>query len=72
MFILTSASSVALDLIRVILIQLVLFGHLNGYFHLVNWLSPPVFPFIQNIAVSGFFLLSGFLISYSLSQKTNN
>lgn len=70
MFILTTASSVALDLIRAILIQLVLFGHLNGYFHLVNWLSPPVFPFIQNIAVSGFFLLSGFLISYSLSQKT--
>jgi len=70
MLILTSTSSVILDLIRVILIQLVLFGHLNGYFHLVNWLSPPAFPFIQNIAVSGFFLLSGFLISYSLSQKT--
>ncbi|MDZ7587257.1 MAG: acyltransferase, partial [Patescibacteria group bacterium] len=71
MFILTTASSVILDLIRVILIQLVLFGHLNDYFHLVNWLSPPVFSFIQNIAVSGFFLLSGFLIPYSLNKKTS-
>ena len=72
MLALTSVSSIALDLIRAILIQMVLFGHLNGYFNFVNWLAPPVFPFIQNIAVSGFFLLSGFLISYSLSQKTNN
>lgn len=72
MFILTSMSSVVLDLVRVILIQLVLFGHLNGYFHLASWLYPPSFPFIQNIAVSGFFLLSGFLIPYSLSQKNVN
>ncbi len=68
-FRLTGGSSTVLDLIRGISAQLVVVGHGISFFGVLNCLRPPHFPWIQNIAVLVFFILSGFLITYSTVRK---
>ena len=71
-YFLTTSSSISLDLIRVIAAQAVLIGHSLNYFDLFPFIRPPYFEFMQNIAVVVFFILSGFLITYSIYNKINN
>lgn len=66
---LTEGSSLFLDLIRAISVQMVVIGHGIGFCSIAMFLSPPYFPFMQNIAVVIFFILSGYLISNSISYK---
>lgn len=66
---LSQGASTSLDLIRVIAAQMVLIGHAWSFFKLFPRMSPPTGPYIQNIGVVVFFILSGFLISYSTLRK---
>lgn len=66
---LSEGSSVILDLIRGLSAQAVLIGHGISIFGIANFLHEPNFPWIQNMAVVIFFILSGFLISYSTLEK---
>jgi len=66
---LSQGSSVILDLIRGISAQLVVIGHGLSFFGIFKFLHEPNFPWMQNIAVLVFFLLSGYLITYSVSRK---
>lgn len=61
---LSEASSVTLDLIRLIAAQLVVVGHTIQGLGIFPSLQPPIAPYMQNVAVVVFFVLSGFLISY--------
>lgn len=67
---LTEGSSIILDLIRGVSAQIVVFGHGISYFGIFTFLHEPNFPWMQNIAVLIFFLLSGFLISYSTVKRS--
>ncbi|EGL0462388.1 acyltransferase, partial [Salmonella enterica] len=69
---LTEKESLCLDLIRAIASQLVLIGHGISYFGIFKILHEPNFPWMQNIAVVIFFILSGFVITYSTIIKTKN
>lgn len=69
---LTKNSSTTLDLFRAISSQLVVIGHGVSFCGIAVSLHLPNFPWMQNIAVVIFFILSGFLISYSLGRKKNN
>lgn len=62
-------SSFFLDLIRVIASQAVLIGHAFGPLKINNLITPPSFVPIQDIAVSIFFILSGFLIPFSIERN---
>ena len=62
-------SSLFLDLLRAFTAQLVVIGHGISYFSVFTFFQPPASPYIQNIAVLIFFILSGFLISYSVSNN---
>jgi peptidoglycan/LPS O-acetylase OafA/YrhL len=66
---LTQGSSVVLDLIRGVSAQLVVVGHGISYFGIASFLHEPNTPWMQNVAVLVFFLLSGFLITYSTVRK---
>jgi len=68
---LTESNSIALDLVRGISAQLVVVGHGFSFFGVFKSLQQPNFPWIQNIAVLIFFILSGFLITYSTLRKTD-
>src|ERR1700754_2629741 len=63
-----SAASPLLDLIRLVAAQAVCFGHAISYFNVAPWLQPPYAPYMQNVAVEVFFVLSGFLIAYTLER----
>lgn len=63
---LTEGSSLFLDLLRGFSVQLVVVGHGISFCAIFPALQPPNFPFMQNIAVVIFFLLSGYLISNSI------
>jgi len=65
-------SSITLDLFRAISSQLVVIGHGISFCGIFVGLHQPNFPWMQNIAVVIFFILSGFLISYSLGRKKGN
>lgn len=65
----SEGSSILLDLIRGITAQLVVIGHGIAFFHILPYLQPPVLPWMQNVAVLIFFILSGLLISYSTIRK---
>ncbi len=68
-FKLSQSSSIALDLIRSLSSQIVLIGHgmvLFGIFPSKESLTPL---YLQNFGVLVFFILSGFLISYSTFNK---
>ena len=66
---LSNGSSVILDLIRGVSAQIVVVGHCLSYFGIFTFLHEPNFPWMQNVAVLIFFLLSGYLITYSASRK---
>lgn len=54
------------DCVRVLLAQLVVVGHAFGfYFNYWNGFFPGKFPYIQSVAVVGFFVVSGFLVCRS-------
>jgi peptidoglycan/LPS O-acetylase OafA/YrhL len=63
-----SAASHLLDLIRFTAAQAVCIGHAISFFGVAPWLQPPYAPYMQNIAVQVFFVLSGFLIAYTLER----
>jgi peptidoglycan/LPS O-acetylase OafA/YrhL len=66
---LEEGSSITLDLIRGISSQIVVIGHGISFFGIFTFLHEPNFPWMQNIAVLIFFLLSGFLITYSTVRR---
>ncbi|MES2590607.1 MAG: acyltransferase [Bacteroidota bacterium] len=66
---LTEGSSLFLDLIRAISVQMVVVGHGISFCSIALFMHPPNFPWIQNIAVVIFFILSGYLISNSIFYK---
>jgi peptidoglycan/LPS O-acetylase OafA/YrhL len=66
---LSECSSLALDAVRMVAAQAVVIGHGISFFELAPWLEEPRFPYIQNIGVLVFFVLSGFLIAYSTRRK---
>lgn len=68
---LTEGNSITLDLIRALSAQLVVIGHGISFFGIFKSFHQPNFPWVQNIAVLIFFILSGFLITYSTLRKTN-
>jgi len=68
-FKLSSGSSIVLDLIRGLSAQIVVIGHGISFFGIFTFLHEPNFPWMQNIAVLIFFLLSGYLITYSTVRK---
>jgi peptidoglycan/LPS O-acetylase OafA/YrhL len=59
-----SQASVALDSIRAVSAQAVVIGHGLSFFNIY----PTGVPYVQNIAVQLFFVLSGFLIAYALAR----
>lgn len=69
---LSEGSSVMLDLIRGITAQVVVIGHGISFFGIFTFMHEPNFPWMQNMAVLIFFLLSGFLIGYSTTSKSKN
>lgn len=66
---LKEGTSIYLDGLRVILCQIVLIGHAASFFGVMSFIEPPNFPWIQSIAVVGFFWLSGFLICHSTLMR---
>lgn len=72
MYSLSPASSVALNLTRVMAAQAVLIGHLWSVLGLLPSLQPPNMAYVQNVAVTVFFLLSGLLIAYTVEQRSQN
>lgn len=65
----SKGSSIALDFIRGVSAQLVVIGHGISFFGILKFMHEPNFPWMQNFAVLIFFLLSGFLITYSTARK---
>src|SRR5690242_15486371 len=59
-------TSVALDALRPLAAQMVLVGHGLVFFSVGNWLKPPASPYIQNVGVLLFFVMSGFWITATL------
>jgi peptidoglycan/LPS O-acetylase OafA/YrhL len=68
-FHLSNTTSSLLDLIRSLSAQAVLFGHCISFLGILPWLEPPLTPYMQNLAVVIFFLLSGFLIPYTVVRN---
>lgn len=66
---LSENTSVTLDLIRALSAQMVAVGHGISFLRIATWLHEPNFPWLQNIGVLIFFLLSGFLITHSTFSK---
>ncbi len=58
-----------LDVLRVCAAYAVMLGHSFSYYQLTIFKDQEFFPYIQNIGVIIFFLLSGFLTVYSLEHK---
>ncbi|WP_297791925.1 acyltransferase [uncultured Marinobacter sp.] len=69
---LSSESSSLLDFVRGGAAQLVVIGHGISFTGIAPYLKQPNFPWMQNIAVLVFFIISGFLITYSLIGKAKN
>ena len=67
--ILTPLTSFSLDIIRILAAQAVLLGHLILSHKLLLQFTQPNNPYMENIAVVIFFLLSGLLISMSVEAK---
>ncbi|NIH23361.1 acyltransferase [Providencia heimbachae] len=62
--------SICLDLIRAIASQVVVIGHGISFMGIFKFLHEPNFPWMQNMAVVVFFVLSGFVITYSTRIKS--
>lgn len=69
---LSRESSSLLDFVRGGAAQLVVVGHGISFTGIAPYLKQPNFPWMQNIAVLIFFILSGFLITCSLVGKAKN
>lgn len=61
-----------LDLFRIIAAAFVMVGHSFSFYHCTVFRDQTYFPYLQNIGVVLFFLLSGFLTAFSLEKKNNN
>jgi peptidoglycan/LPS O-acetylase OafA/YrhL len=62
-------ASALLDLIRLSAAQAVCVGHAISFFGVAKTFQPPNFPWIQNVAVQVFFVLSGFVIAFTLVER---
>ena len=62
-------TSVTLDLMRAVAAQMVCVGHAFVFF-IGGW--PGALPYMQNVGVLLFFLLSGFLITHTLVSRSQN
>ena len=69
---LPETASVTLDLVRAVAAQAVVVGHAAVFFSVLSILRPPNIPYIQNVGVVVFFLLSGYLISYTVFRKSHD
>lgn len=65
-------TSIALDLLRAVAAQMVCVGHAMVFFGVADWLKPPSVPWMQNIGVLLFFVMSGFLITATLLRNSKN
>lgn len=63
-------TSSMLDLLRAVAAQMVCVGH-GMVFFFSQW-APSQLPFMQNVGVLLFFLISGFLITYTLIERSRN
>ena len=63
-------TSVVLDLLRASAAQMVCVGHAISFF-ISQW-KPTELPLMQNVGVLLFFVLSGFLITYTLLERSKN
>ena len=63
-------TSTSLDALRALAAQAVCVGHGFSFFGVAGGFRPPYFPFIQNIGVLIFFIMSGFLITATLSHNS--
>jgi peptidoglycan/LPS O-acetylase OafA/YrhL len=61
-------TSVTLDLLRAVAAQMVCVGHAISFF-VPQW-RPARLPYVQNVGVLLFFLISGFLITYTLIDRS--
>jgi peptidoglycan/LPS O-acetylase OafA/YrhL len=61
--------SIALDWIREVSAQLVLFGHAISFLATLSFLEPPKIPYLQNIGVILFFFISGVVIAFTIDRK---
>ena len=66
------SATVLLDGIRAAAAQAVVIGHAIAFLGLWPWLAPPESPYMQNMAVVVFFVLSGLLITHSTRLKLRN
>jgi peptidoglycan/LPS O-acetylase OafA/YrhL len=66
---LSESNSVLLDGLRAFASQLVVFFHGIVLCQVFKSLTPPHFPYLQSFAVTLFFLISGFIIPYSVNLK---
>lgn len=69
---LTERESLFLDGLRALASQAVVIGHAMSYFGIARFMHEPNFPWIQNIAVVVFFVMSGIVITYSTMMKSEN
>jgi len=69
---LSPSSSLLLDLIRVLAAQAVVIGHSIGWLNIAPALRPPRAPYMQTAAVVVFFIMSGFLVSYTTEIKSSS
>lgn len=65
-------TSITLDLLRALAAQMVCVGHAMAFFGVGDWLKPPFTPWMQNIGVLLFFVMSGFLITATLLRNSEN
>lgn len=61
-----------LDAFRITAAMMVLLGHSLGYYQYTIFKDETYFPYWQNIGVVMFFLLSGFLNTYSLERRNKD
>lgn len=69
---LTAAQSLLFDVLRLLAAQVVLLGHAFDFFDWNSSLHDPTHPQIQRLAVTVFFLLSGFLIPWSVARRSGS
>lgn len=69
---LTARQQLLLDIYRIIAAFFVIAGHSFSYYQISILKNQDIFPYIQNIGVIMFFLLSGFLTTYSLKRKNES
>lgn len=68
----TNDTSVTLDALRAVAAQMVCVGHGLVYFQVGDAARPPHLPWMQNVGVLLFFLMSGFLITATLVRKSSD